>query len=112
MYVTDVLYSVVFIESDVFTEDVLALLDDDEYAAFQQFLADHPDIGDVIQGTGGLRKIRWAARGRGKRAGIRVIYFYRAGMEEIRLLLIYRKGLKDDLTPREKTVLRSINEGW
>ncbi len=102
----------IFIESDVFTEDVLALLDDDEYSAFQQFLAAHPDAGDVIQGTGGLRKISWAARGRGKRAGIRVIYFHRARADEIRLLLVYRKGVKDDLTPREKSVLRAINESW
>ena len=52
----------IFIESDVFTEDVSALLDDDEYAGLQAFLSDHPDSGDVIQGTGGLRKIRWATR--------------------------------------------------
>jgi mRNA-degrading endonuclease RelE of RelBE toxin-antitoxin system len=103
---------VIFIESDVFTEYVQALLDDDEYSAFQQFLADHPDAGDLIRGTGGLRKVRWATRGRGKRAGVRVIYFHRASADEIRLLLIYRKGVKDDLTPREKAVLRSINEGW
>lgn len=102
----------IFVESEVFTEDVRTLLDDDEYYAFQQFLADHPDAGDLIRGTGGLRKIRWATRGRGKRAGVRVIYFHRASAEEIRLLLIYRKGVKDDLTPREKAALRSINEGW
>ena len=102
----------ILIESAVFTEDVGSLLDDDEYAAFQQFLADHPDVGDRITGTGGLRKIRWATRGRGKRAGVRVIYFHRPVADEIRLLLIYRKGIKDDLTPREKAVLRSINEDW
>lgn len=102
----------IFVESEAFTEDVRTLLDDDEYSAFQQFLADHPDAGDLIRGTGGLRKIRWATRGRGKRAGVRVIYFHRASAEEIRLLLIYRKGVKDDLTPREKAALRSINEGW
>jgi len=103
---------VIFIETNVFTEDVTSLLDDDEYAAFQGFLADHPDAGDLITATGGLRKIRWATAGRGKRAGVRVIYFHRASADEIRLLLIYRKGIKDDLTPREKAVLRSINEGW
>ncbi len=90
----------------------MSLLDHDEYAVFQRFLADHPGAGDVIQGTGGLRKIRWATRGRGKRANVRVIYFHRASADEIRLLLIYRKGIKDDLTPREKAVLRSINESW
>lgn len=66
----------IFVESDVVTEDVQTLLDDDEYSAFQQFLAGHPDAGDLIQRTGGLRKIRWANCGRGKRAGVRVIYFH------------------------------------
>jgi hypothetical protein len=55
---------VIFIETPVFTEDVASLLDDDEYAAFQRFLADNPDAGDLSKATGGLRKIRWAARGR------------------------------------------------
>jgi mRNA-degrading endonuclease RelE of RelBE toxin-antitoxin system len=102
----------IFIETEVFTESVANLLDDDEYSHFQYFLTLQPDFGDVIPGSGGLRKIRWATAGKGKRAGVRVIYFYRVSADEIRLLLIYHKGIKDDLTPQEKAVLRALNERW
>ncbi|WP_142462289.1 type II toxin-antitoxin system RelE/ParE family toxin [Klebsiella spallanzanii] len=101
-----------FIETEIFTEDVKKLLDDDEYHRFQMFLAIQPEGGDLISETGGLRKIRWGARGKGKRGGTRVIYFYQSRKSEIRLLLIYQKGIKDDLTPQEKAVLRMLNERW
>ncbi|WP_318364342.1 type II toxin-antitoxin system RelE/ParE family toxin [Enterobacter sp.] len=102
----------IFIETEVFTEDVKKLLDDNDYAKFQTFLALQPDYGDVIPDTGGLRKVRWSAQGKGKRSGVRVIYFYRTAQFEIRLLLIYRKGIKDDLSAQEKALLRSLNERW
>jgi mRNA-degrading endonuclease RelE of RelBE toxin-antitoxin system len=102
----------IFIETEVFTESVVKLLDDEEYSHLQYFLTLQPDFGDVIPGTGGLRKIRWAVAGKGKRAGVRVIYFYRVSTDEIRLLLIYRKGIKDDLSQQEKAVLRELNERW
>jgi len=59
-----------------------------------------------------LRKIRWAVAGRGKRGGTRVIYYHVVAQAQIRMILIYRKGIKDDLTPKEKTVLRKINAEW
>ena len=62
-----------FIETPVFTEDVKELLNDDEYREFQQFMADNTARGDVIQNTGGLRKVRWAAKGKDKRGWVRVI---------------------------------------
>ena len=102
----------IFIESPVFTRQVIALLSDDSYAELQRFLATQPDAGDVIQGTGGLRKIRWVAHGKGKRGGVRVIYFHVSARQQIRMLLIYRKGVKDDLTASEKKVLRALNEAW
>ena len=92
----------VFIESAVFTRQVRELLTDEEYAGFQWHLASFPQSGDVLQGTGGLRKARWASRGGGKRGGVRTIYFHAASQNQIRLLLIYRKGVKDDLTSAEK----------
>lgn len=101
-----------FIETDIFTEDVKTLLDDDEYHKLQMFLATQPDYGDLIQNTGGLRKIRWLSGGRGKRGGVRVIYFHRTHEFEIRLLLIYRKGIKDDLSAREKAILKKMIERW
>lgn len=69
-------------------------------------------MADVIQHTGGLRKIRWLAEGRGKRGGVRVIYFHRTREFEIRLLLIYRKGIKDDLSASEKAILKKMIERW
>lgn len=101
-----------FIESPVFTEDVCELLDDESYGALQQYLADDPMAGDLIRDTGGLRKIRWAVPGRGKSGGARVIYYHDPVESQIRLILIYRKGVKDDLTAREKTMLRKLNKEW
>jgi len=101
-----------FIETHIFTEDVKDLLSDNEYCEFQQFMADNPDWGDVIQNTGGLRKVRWAAKGKGKRGGVQVIYYHKVSESQIRLLLIYKKGVQDDLSEDEKRQLRALNEGW
>ncbi|HHL0960298.1 TPA: type II toxin-antitoxin system RelE/ParE family toxin [Serratia marcescens] len=102
----------IFIETDIFTEDCRELLSDDEYREFQRYLAEEPTAGDVIQQTGGLRKVRWTAQGKGKRSGVRVIYYYKVDASHIRLLLIYKKGIKDDLSPAEKKALRALNERW
>lgn len=102
----------VFVESPVFTKLVADLLDDDEYAAFQVWLGANPKAGDVIRDTDGLRKVRWSAGGKGKRGGVRVIYYHLDELAQIRLLLIYRKGLKDDLSAKEKAVLRDIKARW
>jgi hypothetical protein len=102
----------VFIESTAFTQDLPGLLSDEAYASFQAYLLANPKAGDVVQGTGGLRKIRWKVAGRGKSGGVRVIYFHRVTHDQVRLLVIYRKGIKDDLTPAEKKVLRKLNENW
>jgi hypothetical protein len=102
----------VFIETPIFTADVQVLLSDDDYAALQQYLVADPESGDVIAGTGGLRKARWTTAGRGKRGGTRVIYFHVVAQTQIRMVLIYRKGIKDDLTAKEKAALRKINSEW
>jgi hypothetical protein len=102
----------VFIESSWFTADVQGLLSDEAYSELQQHLSAHADAGAVIQGSGGLRKIRWTVKGRGKSGGVRVIYFHVVAKQQIRLLLIYRKGIKDDLSAAEKKMLRALNEGW
>lgn len=102
----------IFIESPIFTEDLRELLSDESYSEFQEYLAEHPTAGDVIQGTNGLRKVRWAANGKGKRGGIRVIYYHISAAYQIRLILIYRKGIKDDLSPSEKKILNELNRGW
>lgn len=102
----------VFIESAVFTRQVRELLTDEAYADLQWHLALHPRAGTVIQDTGGLRKVRWVSGGSGKRGGVRVIYFHAVNQNQVRLLLIYRKGVKDDLSAAEKKVLRTLNEKW
>lgn len=66
----------VFVETPLFTSQIKLLLSDDDYGAFQRALADNPQSGDVIPGTGGLRKIRVAAKGHGKSGGARVIYYH------------------------------------
>lgn len=102
----------IFIESAVFTKQVQELLSDESYADFQRYLAQCPEAGDLIRDSGGLRKVRWVMPGRGKSGGVRVIYYHVSAQKQVRLLLIYRKGLKDDLTPEEKKVLRKINQNW
>ena len=102
----------VFIETPIFTLEVKSLLSDEDYAALQLHLVSQPDAGDVIAGTGGVRKVRWTTVGRGKRGGTRVIYYYVVGQAQIRMILIYRKGIKDDLSPKEKAILRGINAEW
>jgi len=80
--------------------------------SLQLRLVSQPDAGAVIAGTGGLRKVRWTTAGRGKRGGTRVIYYYLVAQAQIRMILIYRKGIKDDLSPKEKAILRGINAEW
>ena len=101
-----------FIETPIFTEDVVRLLDDEDYAELQRQLVLNPKAGPVIVGTGGLRKLRWRSAGRGKRGGVRVIYYDASREGQIRMLLIYQKGVKDGLSEREKSILRKLNEGW
>ena len=97
-----------FIETPVFTRDVVALLSDDEYRSLQLGLAFRPEAGALIRGSGGLRKIRWAVSGRGKRGGVRVIYYWATAEDQIFMLLIYRKNQQEDLTPQQLKILRKI----
>lgn len=102
----------IFIETPIFTRRLRDLLSDDSYAEFQRQLADRPDMGDVIEGTGGIRKVRVSSSGHGKRGGSRVIYYHFTVASQIALLLIYPKNEKDDLTADERKVLKQIIERW
>jgi mRNA-degrading endonuclease RelE of RelBE toxin-antitoxin system len=86
-----------FIETKLFTKLVLEYLTDEDYGALQQHLAHHPEAGPVIPGTGGVRKLRWAAPGRGKRGGYRVIYYVRQAQGVIWLLTMYSKNVADNI---------------
>lgn len=83
-------------------------MDDDEYSAFQQFLLKKPTAGDTIKGTGGLRKIRWSdpSRGKGKRSGVRIIYYWFDSHNQFWLFTLYNKDEMTDLTDDQKKQLK------
>lgn len=96
----------VFLETPVFTRQIKALVDDDEYRELQLRLMVNPDAGDLIPRSGGLRKIRLGLPGRGKRGGARVIYYWVTAEDRIFMLLAYAKNVQDDLTAEQLKVLR------
>jgi hypothetical protein len=93
--------AVVFVETPIFTKRILQYMDDEEYAMLQRYLAARPDAGDIVKGSGGIRKLRWAGSGRGKRGGLRVIYFWWVTKGRISLLLAYPKNEMDDMTAEQ-----------
>jgi len=96
-----------FIETRLFTRLVTQYLSDDDYSQLQRLLSRNPDAGTVIPGSGGVRKLRWPTRGRGKRGGYRVIYFVRRARGVIWLLTIYPKNVADSIPTH---VLKRIRE--
>ncbi|HEY2294059.1 MAG TPA: type II toxin-antitoxin system RelE/ParE family toxin [Thermoanaerobaculia bacterium] len=86
-----------FIESSIFERICPLYLDDEEYAELQQFMLQNPEAGQVIPGSGGVRKLRWARPGTGKRGGLRVIYFVRHEPNEFWMLTIYSKAKRDNV---------------
>ena len=102
--------TVTFIESRGFTEKLAGLLADDAYRAFQDELQKNPEKGDLIQGTGGVRKVRMRLPGRGKSGGARVIYLFLEGHAQIYLLTLYTKNQQVDLSPDEKKAVRKAVE--
>ena len=101
---------VVFVETPVFTRRVQEHLSDDDYAVLQSFLAERPDAGKIIKHSGGIRKLRWAGSGRGKRGGLRVIYYWWEQGEQFWLFTLYDKNETDDLTVRERSMLKALLE--
>ncbi|BEN55104.1 type II toxin-antitoxin system RelE/ParE family toxin [Serratia marcescens] len=97
-----------FIETTVFSRKRAELMKDDDFQAFQSYLLLNHHEGDTISHTGGCKKIRWGLDGKGKRGGVRVIYYLTAPSGRVYLLLIYSKNEKDDLSGQEKAILRSI----
>lgn len=86
-------------ETAIFIKTASEIWREDERLEFIQWIADHPECGDVIPGTAGLRKVRWSRSGMGKRGGTRVIYFNRLSEGEISLLIAYTKAKFDNLSP-------------
>ena len=101
-----------FIEAPAFTRYLSDYLADDDYQRLQNQLASNPDLGDVMPGSGGFRKLRWRdpRRGKGRRGGLRVIYYYFLAEQQIWFMTLYDKDEAADLTPREMKSLKSAIE--
>src|ERR1700692_3143944 len=101
-----------FFEAPAFTRYISGYLTDDEYRELQNRMAAAPEHGDVIPGTGGFRKLRWEDPrcGKGRRGGLRVIYYYSPGEQQIWLITLYDKDEASDLTPKERQALKSASE--
>ena len=101
-----------FIEAPLFTQLLPNFLTDNEYRELQQHLSRDPEAGDMIPGTGGFRKLRRAdtRRRKGKRGGLRLIYYYFLADSQIWLMTVYDKDSMTDLSPAEKRVLKAAIE--
>lgn len=95
-------------ETPLFIRQADDVWDDDEREAFIEFIAQNPEAGDVIPETGGVRKVRWAHAGSGKRGGARVIYFHHNAQRPLYLLMVYAKARRENLTPDEKRTVRKL----
>ena len=97
-----------FVETHVFTGAILRHLDDDAYRRLQVALMLRPEQGPVIQGSGGLRKVRWATTGGGKHGGPRVIYYWAPREGAFYMLYVYTKADQGDLTPAQTRQLARV----
>jgi len=97
-----------FVETSIFTEEVQNLLEEEEYRALQLALLFRPEQGALIKGSGGLRKIRWGAKGKGKRGGCRIIYYLDKPQETIYMLFPYIKSAQADLSPQQLKILSRL----
>ena len=104
----DIMKKMEFIETPTFTRMLTALLTDDDYRGLQNELMEDPESGDIIKGGGGIRKLRYAAQGRGKSGGVRVIYYWVKDNHQIYMLVVYPKSKKDNLTDKETAILREF----
>ena len=87
----------VFIETSIFTKHLSQYMKDEEYRLFQLYLMDNTEKGDIVKGSGGVRKIRWAIKNKGKSGGVRVIYYWKENAGETWLLTLYAKNEKDSI---------------
>lgn len=101
-----------FVETKCFTKRITELLSEEEYSKLQWRLIEFPEAGDVIPGGGGIRKIRFSAKGKGTRGGARVIYYLAVAHEKIFMLDIYAKNEKAGLTTDQIRTLKKLVEEW
>lgn len=101
----------IFIELTPFLEFRRAHWSDEELRALQNALIERPEAGPLIPGAAGLRKLRWALSGRGKRGGARVVYYWRGAVDLVYLVFAYAKNEQADLTPEQTRQLARLIEG-
>ena len=94
--------------TSVYLKRVEKILSSEERNAMELHVVANPEIHPIVAGTGGVRKARWGRQGRGKRGGVRVIYFYRSTTDVVYFLDVYAKTVKEDLTPADKKQLREL----
>ena len=98
-----------FIESPAFERVRTVYLDDDEYADLQQFMMRNPEAGNIVRGSGGVRKLRWRRQGGGKRGGLRVIYFVCYQPNEFWMLALYAKARQENVPAH---ILKQLKEAF
>lgn len=103
-------YMQTVIETPVFIKDAAAIMSDTERREFIDHIANHPRQGDLIRGTGGLRKIRWGVGAQGKSGGARIIYYYHSEDVPIFLITAYAKSDKGTLTDKERKQIRGLGK--
>lgn len=100
----------VIVETPIFTRQLLDLLPDDDYRQLQDYLLAQPDAGEIIRGGAGIRKMRWAGKGHGKRGGVRIIYYWATSYGKILMLFMYPKNEQADFSPAQLKIARQIVE--
>ncbi|TXR53119.1 type II toxin-antitoxin system RelE/ParE family toxin [Reinekea thalattae] len=98
------------VELPEFQRKALNILSIEEKVSIINYLASHPQSGDLMQGTGGIRKLRWSAQGKGKSGGARVIYYYHNGTVPLFLLTVFGKGEKANLSKAERNELAQLTK--
>jgi hypothetical protein len=97
----------IFIETSIFTKLLPNYLSDDDYRGLQSYLLQKPDAGDLVKGSGGVRKVRWASAGKGKSGGLRVMYYWKKSEHEIWMLTLYSKSERASISGH---ILKQIAE--
>jgi hypothetical protein len=103
--------TLVFIETKLFTQLVKDYLNDEEYGELQQYIMKNPEIGKIITGSGGVRKIRWAREGMGKSGGVRTIYYWAKTKDQVYMLTMYSKSEKEDIDKKTLAQITKELEG-
>lgn len=100
------------VETKFYTKYITELLSDEEYQELQNYLMENPKSGDIIKASGGIRKLRWKLKNKGKSSGIRNIYYFYENKDTLLMLFAYEKGRKDNLSDKELSILREAIKGF